>query len=298
MAMTAEELLARIEKCNIRKEKIEKRILKWEQAKTEEKFIKERAPWESRDPKSIKTMEQLIQAHFNRLHSRYEDHTYEQSVEFINKEYQDYLTDCDREVRYAKNDLQDCLNTITNYQNRLQLLQEKENKPVIKIFKDFFENWKQEIIDWIIPKVNLYYDLNKKCCDLHNSRNLLIGPGKEFETKEEWSEAYKNLCAEERSVRNIPWVKIALDKGFRNETRRGDFDKYLNNYMNDRYDELVDKVTEKVGNITNVDMLKVGYDGSLNGIIVGDQGRAKVETIVAEGPIQCRHYRVLVHKLK
>ena len=64
------------------------------------------------------------------------------------------------------------------------------------------------------------------------------------------------------------------------------------------YDELVDKVTEKVGNITNVDMLKVGYDGSLNGIIVGHQGRAKVETIVAEGPIQCRHYRVLVHKLK
>ena len=298
MAMTAEELLARIEKCNIRKEKIEKRILKWEQAKTEEKFIKERAPWESRDPKSIKTMEQLIQAHFDRLHSRYEDHTYEQSVEFINKEYQDYLTNCDREVRYAKTDLQDCLNTITNYQNRLQLLQEKENKPVIKIFKDFFENWKQEIIDWIIPKVNLYYELNKKSCELHNSRNLLIGPGKEFETKEEWSEAYKKLCAEERSVRNIPWVKTALDKGFRNESRRGDFDKYLNNYMNDRYDELVDKVTEKVGNITNVDMLKVGYDGSLNGIIVGDQGRAKVETIVAEGPIQCRHYRVLVHKLK
>ncbi len=298
MAMSEQELLDRISKCNDKIAKIQKRIEKWESKKSEEAFIKDHAPWESENPKSIKTMQDLINANWERLHNRYAEYTLEEAEVSIRKYYQEWLDNCDKEIGYANRDLVDVQNTINTYNNRLQLVQEKNARPVIQIFKDFFENWKQEIIEWLEPKIEQYYDLNSKACELHNNRYSLIGLGKMFETKEEWEEEYKKIRSQERDIRDIPWVKIALEKGM-GKRGLGDFDKYLTNYMNDRYDELVVKVTEHVGNITDVSNLRVGYDGGLNGIIIGDQGKAKVETIVAGGyNIQCRHYRCLVHKLK
>lgn len=298
MAMTEQELLDRISKCNERIEKLNKKIQKWEAKKSEEAFIKDHAPWESENPKTIKTMEDLIEAHWQRLNSRYPEYTKEEAEAAMRKAYEDWLESCDREIRSTNRDIADTQNTINTYNNRLELVREKNARPVIQIFKDFFESWKNEIIEWLEPKIDRYYELNSKAAELHNNRYSLVGPGKMFETKEEWEEEYKKLRSQEREIREISWVKIALDKGM---SRRGlgDFEKYLNTYMNDRYDELVVKVTEHVGNITDVSDLHVGYDGGLNGIIIGDSGKAKVETIVAGGyNIQCRHYRCLVHKLK
>lgn len=69
--------------------------------------------------------------------------------------------------------------------------------------------------------------------------------------------------------------------------------------MNQRYYELVDKVTKIVGTIDDVSNLRVGMDGTLNGRVYGDRGGAKIRTIVAGGyHIQVRHYRVLVHPIK
>ena len=69
--------------------------------------------------------------------------------------------------------------------------------------------------------------------------------------------------------------------------------------MNDRYNELVDKVTKYTGEITDVSDLHIGRDGTLNGIVEGQSGKARIETIGAGGyNIQCYHYRCLVHPIK
>ena len=69
--------------------------------------------------------------------------------------------------------------------------------------------------------------------------------------------------------------------------------------MNDRYFELVDKVTKHVGEIEDVSDLHIGYDGRINGVVIGSEGNAKIETITAGGyNIQILHYRVLVHPIK
>lgn len=58
--------------------------------------------------------------------------------------------------------------------------------------------------------------------------------------------------------------------------------------------DLYNRVYEITGEIT--DYSNVHFSGNaLNGYFIGKMGRAKVETIIASGPVQCTHYRCLVH---
>lgn len=62
--------------------------------------------------------------------------------------------------------------------------------------------------------------------------------------------------------------------------------------------QLTMRVTDVVGTITDARNLSVGEKGDLTGIIVGEEGKARLETISAGGwNIQCYHYRTLVTAL-
>ena len=62
-----------------------------------------------------------------------------------------------------------------------------------------------------------------------------------------------------------------------------------------KYDLIIQRVHEKVGEIKNADF-KIGINGELNGYITGEHGSCNVTTISAGGwNIQCAHFRVLVH---
>ena len=66
-----------------------------------------------------------------------------------------------------------------------------------------------------------------------------------------------------------------------------------------KYEDLCNRISAVVGEITDVSNLKISAKGNLDGIVTGTKGMAKIETISAGGyNIQCFHYRVLVHKLK
>lgn len=56
---------------------------------------------------------------------------------------------------------------------------------------------------------------------------------------------------------------------------------------------------ETVGTITDAAALYIGPEGDINGIIVGTEGKAKIQTIGAGGyNIQCFHFRTLIHEIK
>jgi len=76
-----------------------------------------------------------------------------------------------------------------------------------------------------------------------------------------------------------------------------------------KYEDLVNRVTQITGNITDVSNLKIGnQNGELNGYIIGESGKARVETISAGGYNQNIvvnskhgqkfHFRVLVTAIK
>ena len=76
-----------------------------------------------------------------------------------------------------------------------------------------------------------------------------------------------------------------------------DIRKTCNRYADGYVMNLIDRVTKYVGQITDYsDLLLTGP--SINGIIIGERGRVRLETIIAGGwNIQCLHNRVLVKKI-
>lgn len=292
MALTIKDYEERISKAEDRLAKIEKRINKWEEAKTDEKFIKH-YDWLKADAG--------WQLGWDNVTGSMKYGSFEQ---FKENRYPEYLEEIEREIRIANRDREDVLVLIDKYKNNLELLKEKESRPVIQIFKDFFDNWKKEIIEYVRPLLDEYYKLHRQAVELINNRNNFSAYG--FSTKEELEDAYNNLKEAEREIKGETFVAIAIDKRFKWDEKP--FNEYLDDYMNKRYFELVDKVTKITGQIEDVSMLKVGYDGSLNGRVYGDKGGAKIETIIAGGYNanvivnvkrgQIRHYRVLVHPIK
>lgn len=86
-------------------------------------------------------------------------------------------------------------------------------------------------------------------------------------------------------------------------------DKMLAKEKEAKYFDLVNRITAVVGEITDASNLSIGaQNGELNGIVVGTNGKCRVETVGAGGYNQDEivntrhgqifHYRVLVHKLK
>lgn len=66
-----------------------------------------------------------------------------------------------------------------------------------------------------------------------------------------------------------------------------------------KYINLVEKVKEITGRITDASFIRVNEKGSLDGYIVGEEGKAKVNTFEAGGwNIQRFHYRTKVTRLK
>ena len=76
-----------------------------------------------------------------------------------------------------------------------------------------------------------------------------------------------------------------------------------------KYEDLVNRISNVIGEIQDVSHLSIGNkNGELNGIVKGSNGSARIETIGAGGynvgeivnsrKGQCFHYRILVNKLK
>lgn len=75
-------------------------------------------------------------------------------------------------------------------------------------------------------------------------------------------------------------------------------DQHLQIEAENKYDNIVNRAVEITGKILDATDLSIGSTGELNGIIVGKNGKAKIETIGAGGyNIQCFHFRTLIHKI-
>lgn len=214
--------------------------------------------------------------------------------------------------------LQDTIESIESNEGKLKELQEKlsgyrvkkaaEEKrndiPHIPALEDFLVQWKKKAAD--------YYCREVKALAAHQqSRRDKM---KEIESKydfpsihwREIDEEAKTIGMDSKSFNKAMKLRFTQDifrlrlEGLPGELR---FDRFLDKMLSDEVRakrlDLYSRCVNAVGVLTDVSGLSVGDNGSLNGRVVGEQGRAYVETIYAGGyNIQCLHYRVLVKPVR
>jgi hypothetical protein len=82
------------------------------------------------------------------------------------------------------------------------------------------------------------------------------------------------------------------------ENRLQKITKFVEKDVESKRNTLIKKVEKIVGQIEDASKLQINHQGELDGIIKGNKGIAKIETISAGGyNIQRRHYRVLVKQV-
>ena len=190
---------------------------------------------------------------------------------------------------------------LEGYKQELQVIIEKENSRNIQVIIDFLEWWKQEVKDFYqgktedwITTLQDYYKENRKFCEWKNrnfkerkNKELMKQMGKPAEDAKKRHELFNFLTPYMERSGNT--YQIDMDK----------LQKDLDQEANRKYDFIIERTNQIVGQITDASNLTVGDKGDLNGYIIGLNGTAKVQTIGAGGyNIQCFHFRTLINRMK
>lgn len=303
--MDIKQLETRIEKKKADIQKIEKRIDKWQSKKSEAAFIKDEAVWYANEPKNIKTLDQLIQA---RNETR--DETLETSKHYIEKSYEEYLKNCDSEIRHAQRDLAENTNTLKKYEAELEKVSARNAVEKLPVFVEFLNNWKQDMTEYITENVKVkkaYYEANSEAVKLRNDgwkvRQGMID-------RDEYMKALKEAETKERSLRAAihPITNIVYSHRTEDNINHEELEKILDKEVDNKYWNMIIKTQEITGEITDASDLRLGDDGNINGIIIGKKGKARLETIYAGGYNQDiivntrhgqrLHFRLIVHAIK
>lgn len=213
------------------------------------------------------------------------------------------------EVESKLNDIDGAKKKLRDAEIILENWQEKLNKEIDKVnfinnnapqvIIDFLEDWKNKAYDWHVKKYEAYQNFKAELDkEVAQAKSEIGNP-----TYREMERALKEKGLDYKSVQskkaNFAGGTILHMDGIRNEKDRLDWlEKTLQNEKIAKLIDLITRINDIVGTITDASHLRVSQVGNLNGFIDGKKGRAKVETIGAGGyNIQCFHYRTLVHKI-
>ena len=203
----------------------------------------------------------------------------------------------ERDLEIAQRDLEAEKKALANYEDQLKAEIEKANSRNVKALVDFLEMWKTESIKWFREEkirydeaLKEYYTKDHEYCDKWNYGRKDMTPEERKALDREWHEY--------RAIFRSTWSHITQ---FNHGSLSWDetLQKDIEIEKNRKYDDIIERTNEIVGTITDASNLKVSRNQNLNGYIIGEKGKAKVETIGAGGyNIQRFHFRTLVHEMK
>ena len=194
-----------------------------------------------------------------------------------------------------------------------------------QVIKDFLENWKASAIEYYTERRATYIQKYKEIRqqerearmealqtlpELERSRKLYEGreitdstlanlwprkPVEEFLHSKglDYRQIQKKLASYSDGITNRlleirdPDERIQWLEGTIEEEKQA------------KLEDLIGRINKVVGTITDAGSLWIGQKGEINGIIIGTEGKAKIETFgVAGYNIVCFHFRTTVHEYK
>lgn len=181
----------------------------------------------------------------------------------------------------------------------------RQDIPKIPALEEFLAGWKKEAADWYRQRVTDYRAYLEKVAQTKAAIEQKYEPPL-YKHRQEIADDEKAAKVDRVSVRDHIRANYGADvQMLSSEGKPGmtnfenKLEKMLSDEVRNKRLDLYYRCTAAVGVITDVSGLSVGDNGSLNGFVVGENGKAALETIMAGGyNIQCLHYRVLVKPIR
>lgn len=209
------------------------------------------------------------------------------------------------DLRWTLKDLTTAREALAKYEAQLTAENEKAASRNVTAILEFLENWKAKVMEYYTERfarylvaLEEYYQKSREHCDWFNHGGWRQENAKQIE------EEHRKYC----KAFNRKWGEMERYelRVFNPETQQYDrvfnrdrLQKELDQEANAKYDDIIERTNYICGKITDARGLWVGAKGDLDGIVIGERGKAKVQTIGAGGyNIQCFHFRTLVHEFK
>lgn len=209
------------------------------------------------------------------------------------------------DLRWTLKDLAIAREALAKYEAQLTAENEKAASRNVTAIIEFLENWKVKVMEYYTERfarylvaLEEYYRKSSEHCDWFNHG------GWKQENAKQIDEEYRKY----RKEFNRKWGEMERYelREYNPETKQYDrvfnrdrLQKELDQEANAKYDDIIERTNAICGKITDARGLWVGNKGDLDGIVIGERGTAKVQTIGAGGyNIQCFHFRTLVHEVK
>jgi hypothetical protein len=268
--------------------------------KAQEKVEKKKATIERHEKQLIKKVEKLEKVYGKAV----EDIHNLDAIKWIDGKGADwYWEACDvqsklRDIKGAEKNLRDAEIVLANWEEKLEAEIAKDDfiSTIPQVLKDFLNAWKQRAYDWHVQRYEKFVvfkeDLYKREAEVIKECQGMSYRGRREYMKEKGLDDIRGQLVGFGGV-----VIVEMDK--RNEKERLAYlEATLENEKRRKAIDLVNRIKDVVGEITDASKLEVNEKLNLDGYIYGTIGKAKVETIGAGGyNIQCFHYRTLVHKI-
>ena len=206
------------------------------------------------------------------------------------------------DLKWTLKDLETAQKALADYEAQLVAETEKANRRNVPAILEFLEGWKARVTGYYHDRFTVYleeratrYEENRKYCDFVNTGWY------KMEDREAARAMVKEAREKERKADNAFHRKWNFIMRYVDRTAFNDelLAKDLTQEANAKYDDIINRTNAICGKITDARGLWVGNKGDLDGIVIGERGTAKVQTIGAGGyNIQCFHFRTLVHEVK
>ena len=223
-------------------------------------------------------------------------------------------------IRLEK-EIKEAQTALDGYKAQLATEAEKANSRNVPAIIEFLEAWKERATEFYRKGLTEYFETRKTLREMYAKVNAAWYGTPEYKEAnaayETANEAFRRKLYGHYHDEEYEWG------GRKHHKEVKDYDgelEYIHPYDNERtleaamekvakdlkreaerkYDDIIERTNSVVGEIKDASGLRFGSTrGELNGFIIGERGKAEVETITAGGwNIQCLHLRTLIKKVK
>lgn len=200
----------------------------------------------------------------------------------------------ERDLVVANKEKQAAENALADYQAKLKEEDDKAASRNIPVITEFLDRWEQNAVAFYLFEYENYKKAQKEYYAKDHELVEKFNTSHDRETRREAEIEMRKLRKEFREA----WTHVTqFNHGSLSweETMRKDIaqEKIV------KYDDLINRVVRITGPITDASGLRIGAKGDINGIVIGQDGKADVKTIGAGGwNVMVFHYRTLIRALK